>query len=240
MRKSALVARVQHYLPGVAGMLLIALFARLGIWQLDRAAEKNALAEAFASPASVTEVSPGLEPEPYQPIAASGHYLADRQVLIENIVNNGRIGYYAITPLEISADQPLLLVNRGWIPKSPEQTALPDLSLADGRRRISGRAGRLPRVGIRPGEAFADRLSWPRVGVWPTYQEMAAEIGRDVLPFVLLLDPDQESGFARQWQPRESGSSTHYGYAFQWFAMAIAVAALLGWQLSRGRKPDAD
>jgi len=239
MRDPVLIRRLRRYLPVVAGLLLVLLFGRLGVWQLDRAAEKRALSDAFANPAAITEVSAKLEPEPYQPIAASGRYVTDRQVLVENIVSNGRLGYYVITPFELAPDEPLLLVNRGWIEKTAAQSALPEVGVQAEKRRISGRAGRLPRVGIRPGEAFANRLDWPRVGVWPTNLEIAAEIGRDVLPYVLLLGPDQPQGFVRQWQPRETGTSTHYGYAFQWFAMAIGVAALVGWQLSRGGKTHA-
>jgi cytochrome oxidase assembly protein ShyY1 len=31
---------------------------------------------------------------------------------------------------------------------------------------------------------------------------------------------------------------THYGYAFQWFAMAAAVLAILAWQLWKHRNND--
>ena len=229
---------LQRYLPIVVGLLLILLFARLGMWQLDRAAEKKALADAFANPANVTIVTAELQPEQYQQLAADGRYLADRQVLVDNVVLNGRLGYYVITAMELPDDAPLLLVNRGWVAKDPSMQALPSIDVGGEPRQISGKTGRLPRVGIRPGEAFVDRVNWPRVGVWPTNIEVAAELGRDVLPFVLLLDPAADDGFVRAWQPRESGTSTHYGYAFQWFALATAVAVIMVLLLRRKRKKD--
>lgn len=229
---------IQRYLPVFAGLLFMALFVRLGIWQLDRAEEKAALAAAFDNPANMARVSEGLAPETYQAIGAKGSYLAGRQVLIDNVVRNGRVGYYVITPFEFSTDAPLLLVNRGWVIKDPSQSTLPDLSVDTTTLNISGKAGRLPRVGIRPGEAFADRISWPRIGVWPTSLEIAAEVGRDVLPYVLLLDPQQAPGFERQWKPPDTGTSTHYGYAFQWFAMAATVAGLMAWHFRRRRGND--
>ena len=48
--------------------------------------------------------------------------------------------------------------------------------------------------------------------------------------FALLLDPEDEDGFLRQWEPDQSGAMTHYGYAFQWFAMALAVIGIAFWQ----------
>ena len=68
----------------------------------------------------------------------------------------------------------------------------------------------------------------------PTIDEVADQLGEDVLPFVLLLDADEEYGFTRAWQPRQSGASTHYGYAVQWFAMAAAVLAILAWHFRHG------
>lgn len=228
---------LQHRaVPVMAGGLFILLFLRLGFWQLDRAAEKNALALAFEKSDQVALVTAALAPEEYQAIRAEGRYLDARQVLIDNAIVNSRLGYFVITPLEFEADGPLLLVNRGWVPKNPAGTGLPDVSLATVDAVVEGKTGWLPRVGIRPGEAFVDKISWPRLGVWPTYAEVAAELGRDVLPYVLMLGPEQPDGYLRQWQPRESGTSTHYGYAFQWFAMATAVAGLMAWHLRRKRK----
>lgn len=226
--------------PPLAGLLLIALFVRLGVWQLDRAGQKVDLQRAFDSPAAHARVSEELSPAPFQPIEAEGRYLPRRQFLIDNVVKNGRLGYYVISPMEIRSSGALLLVNRGWIEKPAADQTLPDISIPAARRTVRGKAGNLPRVGIRPGEAFAEPQAWPRIGVWPNYDEIAAELARDVRHYVLLLDAGQEDGFLRRWQPQQSGPSTHYGYAFQWFAMATAVFALLSWHIVRSRRKRRD
>lgn len=215
--------------PPLAGVLLILLFVRLGFWQLDRAQQKIDMQQAFDQPASHVQVSGKLEPVAFQSIRSQGRYLADKQVLIDNAILGGQLGYYVISALEYSAAEPLLLVNRGWIRKGVNQTGLPDVELDDIAMSIQGKAGHLPRVAIRPGEAFANHSLWPRIAVWPTADDIAAELGRDVLPYVLLLDPDQNQGYLRRWQPPQSGPSTHYGYAFQWFAMAITVFVIVAW-----------
>ena len=229
-------SKLINLVPLIAALLFIALFVRLGLWQLDRAQQKVDLQQAFDTPGSYAQVTGSLSPPQYQAIEAEGRYWVAQQILVDNVIQDGRLGYAVITPLELNSRDPLLLINRGWTPKQPGTASTPDVSLPDTRHRLRGKAGHLPRVGIRPGEAFAEPKAWPRVGVWPTYDEIAFELGRDVLPYVLLLDPDQENGFVRRWQPQQSGPSTHYGYAFQWFAMATAVLALLGWHTAKRRK----
>lgn len=230
---------LRRLIPPLVGTILIVLFVRLGFWQLDRAQQKIDMQQAFDNPARVALVSEDLQPGPYQAIKSRGRYLSDQQIVIENAIQDGALGYYVITPLEFSSYAPLLLVNRGWIRKDMQQYGLPDIEPEGPAGAIRGKAGNLPRVGIRPGEAFADHGEWPRVGVWPTLDEAAAELGRDVLPFVLLLDPDQDNGYSRRWKPAQSGPSTNYGYAFQWFAMAIALLAIMGWNLRKKGRRDA-
>ncbi len=93
----------------------------------------------------------------------------------------------------------------------------------------------MPRVGIRSGEAFEGAGDWPKKAMYPTLDDLSAELDQDVLPFILLLHPETDDGFVRRWQPTGSGPSMHYGYAFQWFAMAAAVLVILGWQLRKRR-----
>jgi surfeit locus 1 family protein len=210
-------------LPVLAGLVLLAIFVTLGFWQLDRAAEKREVRAAFEREGEYRRLVADASYEQYAAIRATGRYLGQRQVLIENIVLDGRLGYYVITPFEYSADGPLLLVNRGWLPREADESAAPTIAVKGHEQEIRGRVGRLPRVGIRPGPAFADDTGWPRRAVWPESQEIAAALGREVLSFVLLADPEPSSGLVRRWQPQEIGPMRHLGYAVQWFALALAV-----------------
>ncbi len=232
---NALLVRI---VPPLAGVALVTAFTALGLWQLDRAAEKEALAEKFANDAPYRslgsfDVENGGPPIPFEKLEVRGRPLWDRQILIDNIVRNGRIGYFVITPFELTGGTPLLLVNRGWVDKGGDADIITGVGSADGWRPVRGRAGHLPRVGIRSGDAFAGEPDWPRVAVYPTLAEVAEQLDRELLPFVLLLDPGDADGFMRAWEPVQSGPMTHYGYAFQWFAMALAVVAIGGWQLKK-------
>ena len=217
----------------VATVLFVALFVSLGLWQLDRAAQKNRIQALFEDDAPYARVTGDIPVTEFQLIEAHGRYLGDHQVLIDNMIIDGRIGYYAITPFRFAPDQPLLIVNRGWIPRVPGDEALPNLGVAGDARIIRGRAGFLPKVGIRSRPAFRDGDDWPKTASYPTLDELSAELGEELLPFVLLLGPQADDGFLRRWQPRESGPMMHYGYALQWFAMAAVVAGIFVWRLRK-------
>lgn len=223
----------RKYVPFVAGLMFIGLFVSLALWQLDRAAEKKALLDSFGNDAPYLRVNNFDALTEFDRIQVDGRFLADRQILIDNIVRNSRQGYYVITPFRPNSNYPLLLVNRGWIQKTGTADDVQQLDVDEDLRTVRGLVGHLPRVAIRPGEAFEGSGSWPRVAVYPHLDEMSAELGESLLPLVLLMAPDEEGGFLRQWQPNVSGPMTHYSYAFQWFAMALAVVAILFWH---GRK----
>lgn len=230
---------LRRYVPPVAGLVFILLFSWAGVWQLDRAQQKNELVALFEDNAPYSRLHNDMPVEIFQRIESLGQYKSARQVLIDNIVMAGRVGYYVITSFQLAPDAPLLIVNRGWIAKEQLNT-LPDIGVTDEFITVRGRVGRLPRVGIRPGEAFEGRGagvdSWPRVAVYPTLDELAQELDAELVPFVLLLSPDADDGYARQWQPPQSGPMMHYGYAFQWFVMALAVFGLLVWNFRKKQR----
>lgn len=230
VKKNDLMMRM---VPPLAAVLLIGVFALLGNWQLDRAAEKVALVEMFESEAPYKQISAAEEVAAFERIEVSGRFLPQRQVLIDNIIRKARVGYFVITALEYDASRPLLIVNRGWIEKPRDAGSLADINVSGEWRTLKGRAGHLPRVGIRSDEPFAGGEDWPRVAVYPLLEDVSAQLGRDVLPYTLLLDAQADDGFMRDWMPRQAGPMMHYGYAFQWFALSLTVIAISIWQLRK-------
>ena len=232
VRKNELLLRI---VPPVAALTLIIVFATLGNWQLDRAAEKVALAGQFEKAGPYTPVRDIANMAPYQRIESRGRFLGQRQFLINNIIRNNRVGYFVVTAFELGPDQPLLMVNRGWIEKPREPDTLADISIDEEQRILRGRAGDLPRVGIRSDEPFAGNDGWPLVALYPTLSDVSQQLDRDVFEFALLLDSDADDGYLRDWQPKQAGPSTHYGSAFQWFALSLAVIVISILQLRKKR-----
>ncbi len=225
--------------PPVAAVLLTILFVSLGFWQLDRAADKVAMQRLFDADTGYAPLSDEMSVVDYQRITASGRFLDDRQFLIDNMILNSRVGYFVITPFEYASNKPLLIVNRGWVAATPDRSLPLLMPLSAEDTEILGRVGHLPRVGIRSHDAVVQSSGWPKLATYPELSDLSAALGRDVLAFVLLLDPQDGDTLIRQWKPQGQGPAMHYGYAFQWFAMAAAVVSILIWQFlkrrSRGR-----
>lgn len=221
--------QILGWFPYVIGAVLVIQFAGLGVWQTSRGLEKRAEQQAFDAQAGFSAWSDGTDVRSFQKLKASGQFVPDKQVLLENIIVNSRLGFYVITPLRVDQKAPLLLVNRGWFEREGPEVDPSLLQLDTARLTVRGRAGSLPRAGYRMGEAIPATSEWPKRAVYPTLDEIAAVLGEPVQPFVLLLDPEDEFGFLRNWVPEEMGPGRHYAYALQWFAMGIVLAALLVW-----------
>ena len=221
------------WLPYALGALLVALFIGLGVWQIGRAQQKIAARQAFDSETRYTRFVHGMDVRPYERLSAEGEFDTDHQFLLDNIIVDSRNGHYVLTPLVYSDEEPVLIVNRGWIEKSGEGTDASTLALPGGRVTVRGRAGALPRAGYRMGAAVESASEWPLHAVYPTLEELAVFLGRELQPFVLLLEPGDDYGFLRRWEPAEIGPRRHYAYAFQWFAMAVVLAGLLAWNFRK-------
>lgn len=225
--------RLSENVPYVVGSVFVVLFLCLCAWQIKRGVEKRESQQQFDAESGYSSWTDGMEVQPFQRVKAAGRYDNERQLLLENIVIDAQQGFYVITPLRVNDDEPLLLVNRGWIPRASRRPDIAPLQLPDEHLTIRGRIGRLPRAGFQMGDPVSMSDAWPRMAVFPDYDDVAAALGQAVQPFVLLLDAEDEFGFVRDWQPVKYGPGRHYGYAFQWFAMALMLGGLLIWNYRR-------
>jgi surfeit locus 1 family protein len=224
-----------EWLPFVLGFALVLQFAGLGAWQINRGLEKRAEQELFSDDTGFMSWSSGMTVRPYQRLKTTGQFDSEHQFLLDNIILNGRYGYYVVTPLVLGDNMPVLMVNRGWKEKATGEIDPAALSIDTASMEVRGRAGSLPKAGYKMGGAISPGSPWPKQAVYPSIAEIAAELGRDVQPFVLLMEPGDELGFVRHWIPEEMGPGRHFAYALQWFAMGAVLAVLLVWHARRRR-----
>ena len=200
------------------------LFAALGDWQLDRAAEKRAQAADFAGNEPAIELPFDSRELPrYRRVTARGRYDSEHQFLLDNRTRDGRAGVEVLTPFLLS-DGGAIVVNRGWLPLGADRAVLPSVPVATDARRVAGRLDRFPRPSIEL--ASTPGAGWPRIVSFPRGEDLARMLGRELHPQQILLDGAEPDGYARDWRLPGTTPMRHLGYAIQWFAFAATAVAI--------------
>ena len=220
----------------LAALAMAALTARLGIWQLDRAAQKTALQTAQEQQRRLPPLTQFNLPSDAAQALAQRHRLALLQgrwlpaytVYLENRQMDAKPGFFAVTPLQLG-DGTAVMVQRGWLPRDQ----------ADRTRIVAGPppAGPVEVQGrIAPGPGRVYEFSGAASG--PIRQNLdlsgyAQETSLPLRPFSLVQEEDGPSpipdGLLRRWPAPAADVHKHYGYAFQWFALSALVTILYVW-----------
>jgi len=199
---------------------LLALCLRLGFWQLERAEQKRQVSMAGQQTVSLEQALTEPTQTRWSRLTLSGHYLPDGSFLLDNQTHQGQPGYQVFSRFQLNSGQQLL-INRGWISKQQQPTEPAT------KQTISGIIAPYRRAGMRLGLAVVSPPeARPVVVNYPTQAEWETLVNQPLLPFTLWLDADQADGYLRQWQVQSVPPEKHLGYAFQWFAMATAVAVI--------------
>ena len=219
----------------VAALLVTALTARLGLWQLDRAGQKNRAQQTLNErralpPVTASELAMRLETAAAQygrTIKLEGLWQPAWTVYLENRQMDARVGFYAVTPLLLD-DGTAVLVQRGWLPRDQ----------ADRTRIVVGPApaGRVTVQGlIAPGPGRVYDFAGAASGAIRqnlNIEVFARETALALRP-VSVVEEDgpaaARDGLLRRWAAPAADVQKHYGYAFQWFALSTLTIALYVW-----------
>ncbi|HAE58084.1 MAG TPA: SURF1 family protein, partial [Anaerolineae bacterium] len=105
----------------------LAVLARLGIWQLDRLELRRAFNAHYSEvmdmpPLEISTASAeDLSAMEYRAATVTGVYDYEHQIALRNRYHDNVYGYHLLTPLILS-DGSAILVERGWIPASGNET----------------------------------------------------------------------------------------------------------------------
>ncbi|MEF3367193.1 SURF1 family protein [Methylocystis sp. 9N] len=220
--------------PAVAAALAFALLVGLGVWQLRRLDEKEALIARIEQRASEAAQAippqdewPALRPENYdfKRVRATGRFVAGRDALIFAPPPEGASrepGYLALTPFAL-AQGGVVLVDRGFLPGS--QAA--DASL---RAAPSGELAFEALMRAPQGRNFFTPADEPKKGVFYTRDPaaIAAALGQTAAaPFTLsLLAPLAGDGLRPIPQGAPSIVNNHLSYAITWFGLALSLLVI--------------
>ncbi len=236
--------RAKQWLGIVLLVIVGVVCARLGLWQVHRAAESRTIIASFAAAESAAPLTAlpehASQAVRYRRVRLQGHYVPRRQFLVDNIVRQSRVGYYVLTPFEPDHGRRWVIVNRGWVPAGMDRSVRPDVRVDADERTIVGRLANLPAPGLRLGKPAPDNANDPLpVLSYPSMADLEGRVGRELFGYQLQLDADLPDGFERMWSaPVVMSPARHWGYVGQWWAFAalsfgIAVALVLreaGWR----------
>ena len=227
----------------IAAVLGVAVTARLGVWQLSRAAEKIALQTALDTRghlaplgnAELAREASEADAQHYRPAVVRGQWVAGHTVFLENRQMNGRAGFFIVTPLRLDGRSDAVLVQRGWAPRDVrDRTLLPRVDEPAGTIEVHGL--------IAPPPSRLFEFSAAQGGVIRQNLDLAAFSAEIHLPLAPVSVQQNDSAstagdaLLRHWPHPAVDVHKHYGYAFQWFAMSALMAGLYVWfQLVRPR-----
>jgi surfeit locus 1 family protein len=240
---------------GVFTLVMVALFAGLGVWQLQRRVEKHALIaalterlaaapEALPSPAQWSALIPAHDEFRRVRFAASYQPLPDAMVYSSGSAVREDIsgpGTWAFLPAALPTGE-TVVINAGFVQNTMQDRDQQDRAVA---RLITNEPGtltgyiRFPEAAgaLTPSENPAKRLWFTR-----DHLAMARALGwggdaQKVAPFYIDLEqPVPLSGIPKPGPLEVHLKDDHLQYAITWFALAGAVVIAFGmWVFGQGR-----
>jgi surfeit locus 1 family protein len=198
-------------------------FARLGVWQMHRLAERRAFNSVLAERLSAAPTDVALLPADtalghYRRLSATGVFLYDREVVYAGRSRQGSPGVNILTPLRFPGGG-TVMVNRGWA-YSPDAGSI---DLGKWRERDSVNVAGFAETWAGEARAGAAQSDPRKIH---SLQRAAVEsvVQEPVLPYLLVQTSDSayraDSVPVRLTLP-VLDEGPHKNYALQWFAFAV-------------------
>ena len=164
-------------------------------------------------------------------MALSGSYLNEQNVLLDNQIFNGRVGYQVLTPFVTELGN-TFLVNRGWLAGTPDRK-IPEIEV------VAGVVDIVATVYQQVGETVVLQEDTLRATTPLLVQRVVIDQfnqlwGSEMFELELRLQQGFPGALDIDWPLINTGPEKHVGYAVQWFFMVVALTAF--WIYSSLRK----
>ncbi|MCW8205643.1 SURF1 family protein [Verminephrobacter aporrectodeae subsp. tuberculatae] len=238
-------------LAAAAGVLAT---ASLGLWQLSRAAQKEALQatlqargrmpaiDGAALLAAAAGPADGAQAVLHRSVVLEGRWLPEHSLYLDNRQMQGRPGFYVLTPLQLRGEAgksgkpgesgesgAVLLVQRGWAARNfIDRAQLPAVQTPPGVVRIVGRVEQAPsRLYEFRGGGGAQEGGRIRQNL--DLAALRTETGLALADLTVQQTGAASEGLQRDWPVVGTTATRNYAYAFQWFGLCGLMAALYVW-----------
>jgi surfeit locus 1 family protein len=216
----------------LATVVTMVVTASMGRWQLDRAAQKEALQSTVDQRSALPALNElallaanDVRAQIHRPVRLRGQWLPDASVFLDNRQMNGRTGFFLVTPLRLAGSDRAVLVQRGWTPRDfTDRSRVPTVDTPAGEVVIEGRLAPPPAKLYELGEGAPGPI---RQNI--EVSAMVDALGVPLLAASVVQTGDTADGLLRDWPRVNAGVQKHYGYAVQWFALCALAALLYLW-----------
>lgn len=206
----------------------MAVLFRLGIWQLDRLAQRRAanvvlLEQLTSEPLSLNDPEldvEALDEMPDRAAVARGEFDYSEQLWLKLQNLQGQAGGHLLAPLRIAGRDDAVLVDRGWVPAENEDpTTWAQFDVA-GLVTVEGYL-QLAETSRRADPPSEPQQEWYRVDV----EAIERQMPYDLLPVYLLQAPVEGNGSLpyRQEPEFDLSEGPHLSYAIQWFLFTLIL-----------------
>ena len=204
------------------------LFFSLGLWQIERGQTKTTILAEFEDNLSKMPTYLNQESKKWDRVYVKGKWDSSKQILVDNVINRGIVGYKVLTPLRIIETNQLILVDRGWIKQNKFRDILPNIELVEGDEFISGIL-EYPELGLVLSEDLISK-EWPKVSQTKSLEVISKEYDEFIYPMILLADPILKNSLEYiKITPTNMTPTKHFGYSAQWFLMFLVLCLMYLW-----------
>ena len=204
------------------------LFFSLGLWQIERGQAKTTILAEFEDNLSKTPVYLNQGSKKWDRVYVKGKWDNSRQILVDNVINRGIVGYKVLTPLRIVETNQLILVDRGWIKQNKYREIPPNIQLIEVDEVVSGIL-EYPELGLVLSENLVSK-EWPKISQTKNLEVISKEYDEFIYPMILLADPILKNSLEYiKITPTNMTPTKHYGYSAQWFLMFLVLCLMYLW-----------
>lgn len=200
----------------------------LGYWQLSRAQEKQVRLETLAENSNQSmdslEQLERQSVEEFFRVKLDVELAVRKNILVENKIQNGDLGFHVLNLVQDVKTRKYVLINRGWIKGTANRSDLPAVKLPASYWQLQARLYPINQELLSDDAELEEIGDVVRIPVLDTSinEKLKKLFKVDIEPYLLRVDKQDKSALAVEWAWVSMSPEKHLGYAFQWFALALA------------------
>lgn len=198
------------------------LFICLGVWQLNRAEQKDQLSQSALDGPVLEQQLDWQAVDKVQSFLLTASLDSAEHFLLDNKTRSGQFGYEVF--VIVKTERARYAMSLGWVSASVKREVLPSYVLP---RHFKGAKAWLRSAPVNPVFGSDANIQQADENIWVVQtlneQWLFEVTGKKIKGFLQLAEPIHYGVGENIWQPSVMSAAKHRGYALQWFGMAIAL-----------------